>query len=157
MITVQGLPGSPSFRPNTATHTVKEYKPRAGLLRAEVGAKFLIDIITPDKRTARMYVTVQDRTLYPHATGRLVCLHKRCAGKSWESEAKMHADHPSATQMDRDGEAHVFAAWSDSPVLPDAAPDPGCSVCIGEKGKAPKACITHAGGVVGLISTGEAS
>ena len=46
------------------------------------------------------------------------CLHDRCQGDEWASEGDMRRAHPSASEMDRDGQAHVFALYSDAPMDP---------------------------------------
>jgi len=49
---------------------------------------------------------------------RFRCLHDRCQGDEWASEGDMRRAHPSASEMDRDGQAHVFALYSDAPMDP---------------------------------------
>jgi hypothetical protein len=151
MISAPSLPAA--LRPNLAQSRVQEHRARTGLLRAVVDARFPVTLKV-NGIEHKTILSVRDRALFPRSLkAKIVCLHATCAGKEWDTEAAMRDAHPSDSEMQKRGEAHVFAAWSNDAVNP---PDPNCAACIGEMGKPPKACAEHAGGVVGLVSTGEA-
>ena len=97
---------------------------KCGLLRAAIGSDHLIVVQPKDKDgkpmgpSREVYTRVRDRLYHPDAKAVLVCLHERCRGKSWKNEQAMRAEHPDQLRMEKQGEAHVYAAWSEDPVDP---------------------------------------
>ncbi len=64
-------------------------------------------------------VPVRDRSRYPHAKVRHICLNAICmaAGRKWTSLESLIAEHPEQKIMARQEETHVVAMWSDDPLV----------------------------------------
>lgn len=145
MISTASLPGSlvHTARPGPAPDHAR------GLLRMVPGSKHQITIKPEGGEPITMHVTAKDRRAFPKATGVLVCLHERCRGKTFRDDAAILAAHDHLAARQHENEAHVYGMWSDDPIN---APAADCAKCIGEKGKAPRACADHSGGVIGLLA-----
>ena len=100
-----------------------EQKKRAGLMRAQVGASFVIrgkdgkgrSFMVRELRlmAKRIEEIRKDKTCkdQPH----LVCLHVSCRGRKWDTEEALISDHPEPKVMRDLDEAHVYAIWCEAP------------------------------------------
>lgn len=156
------MPGATLGYSNTAIIVSPEPKRACGVLRMTINSmhdipitdadgKPIVNPNDPRRRQMVVKMTAKDRRMFASATGHLFCLHKDCRGKKWKDERECLAAHPDTRDMIANEEVHVVGFYSNDPCNP---PDPSCPKC-NEKGKPPRACAEHAGGVVGLLTPGE--
>jgi len=124
------------FISSGGAHMIKAPKKRrAGLMKAVIGANFMIRC--SDGRNRQFQV--RDYRLHANAAVQAICLFCK---RKWETAEAMLQEHPEHMVMEKQDEPHVYALWSDDPIeKQEVSQDP----------KAPKAKVDP-GKVIGLLS-----
>lgn len=104
----------PATVDQTKPHVTGTVQRRTGLIPMAVGSQHVLTL-TIDGETKSAAVVARNPEDCPRATRRYLCLHERCAGKSWADEETMRAAHPKLSEMMKRNEVHVFGTWSDDP------------------------------------------
>ena len=84
-----------------------------GLLKARIGSDHMI-------RTGKSLAQFRVQDIRRHSKAKAIawiCLHPECRGTKFASEAELVEAHDSAEDLVKRNEKHVFAAWSDDPVV----------------------------------------
>lgn len=111
--------GMPATVTQHKTVIAPAQKKRSGLIPMAPHSQHVLTVRIGDEEKAIACVA-RPREDVPRAKTRILCLHERCAGKSWETTDAMHDAHPQRSQMERAQEAHVYGLWSDDPHDPKA-------------------------------------
>ena len=82
---------------------------RSGIMKAYIGTNHDVKV---QGRVAKFQV--REYSKHPDAIGEYICLN--CC-KKYDDEESMRAAHPSDEVMQRRGEPHVIALWSDDPTV----------------------------------------
>lgn len=85
------------------------FKRRSGLMKAFIGSNH---IVQHEKRNMQFHVKEYSR--HPDANVEVICLN--CC-KKYESYEAMRTAHPSDEAMEKREEPHVYALWSDDPIV----------------------------------------
>jgi hypothetical protein len=93
---------------------------RLGLFKILVGS----DHVIKGKDGIQRQFRAIDKTRHPRLKTGLICLHRDCIGKIHDTEEALFAAHPDDGVMVRQGEAHPYGWWNQTPAV-EGDTDPG--------------------------------
>jgi hypothetical protein len=110
---ITNLPAAvPSHAPANAAPA--NPKRKTGLVPMEPGSSHALTITVGGERRV-IHVPARAHMDHRNARVRYICLHERCADKTWDDVDAMVAAHPQRAEMAKRDEVHVYGLWSDDP------------------------------------------